>query len=119
MPVQLPQNKKGLDRKLSDSVMDGSLFLFDKLGFAKDWLYMPVTTWETNENFCKMRTWVLNLRVTNDCAERGVKLISDYAKCLTKDSVDRQNLLQVVSSNRNQFPDANVKTFVKGSSARE
>ena len=119
MPVQLPQNKKGLDRKLSDSVMDGSLFLFDKLGFAKDWLYMPVTTWETNENFCKMRTWVLNLRVTNDCAERGVKLISDYAKCLTKDSVDRQNLLQVVLSNRNQFPDANVETFVKGSSARE
>ena len=38
----------------------------------------------------------------------GVKLISDYAKCLTKDSVDRQNLLQVVLSNRNQFPDANI-----------
>ena len=116
-PVELPQNIKGLKRKLSDSIMDGSLFLFDQLGFGKDWLFMPITEWENNQNFCEMRSWVLNLRVTNDCAERGVALISEYAKSLTKDSVDRENLLQVVELHRKQNPDVTKATFSKNYSA--
>ena len=116
-PVELPQNMKGLERKLSDSIMDGSLFLFDQLGFSKDWLYMPTTAWEINDNFQKMRSWVRNLRVTNDCAERGIKLISDFANSLTKDSHDRQNLLQVVELHRRQYSDATKATFSKNYSA--
>ena len=117
MPVELPQNTKGLGRKLSDSIMNGSLFLFDQLGFGKDWLYMPPTAWEINDNFQKMRSWVRNLKVTNDCAERGIKLITEYAKSLTKDSEDRENLLQVVELHRKQFPDATKATFLKNYSA--
>ena len=119
MPVQLPQNKKGLERKLSDSIMDGSLFLFDQLGFGKDWLSMPITAWESNPNFREMRDYVHNLKITNDCAERGVKLISDYAHSLTKDSEDRENLLQVVELNREKFGDSTKATFLKNYSANK
>ena len=43
-----------------------------------------------------MENWVQTLKVTNDVAERGVKLVSDFCKTLTTDSEDLQNLLQVV-----------------------
>ena len=118
-PVPLPQNAKGLGRKLSDSIMSGSLFLFDALDFGKDWLYKPITDWESNKSFCEMKSWVQNLKVTNDCAERGVKLISDYANSLTKNSNDRENLLQVVEKHRKQYPNVTKATFLKNYSASE
>ena len=118
-PVLLPLDKAGLGRNLSDSIMGGSLFIFDVLGFGKDWLYMPIAQWENNKNYCEMKSWVQNLKVTNDCAERGVKLILDYAKSLTKDPVQREHLLQVVESHRKQFPDVTKTTFLKNYKASE
>ena len=55
--------------------MNGSLFIFDELGFGKEWLNKPVSEWENDASFLKMKAWIQNLKVTNDCAERGVKLI--------------------------------------------
>lgn len=46
----------------------------------------------------------MNLTVVNDPAERGVKLMEDYNRCLTKDEEDLQGLLQEVSEYRKQFP---------------
>ena len=43
-----------------------------------------------------MKNWVITLKVTNDLAERGVKLVSEFCDILTKDSKDLQNLLQAV-----------------------
>ena len=60
-----------------------------------------------------MRSWVQNLKVTNDCAERGIKLISDFANSITKNSEDRQNLLQVVERHRNLYPDVRKATLAK------
>ena len=103
----------GKRRKLSDSVMDGSIFLFDKLNFSMEWLDKPVSSWNNYESFREMETWVKNLKVKNDVAERAIKLISDYANVLTKDSEDRKNLLQVVEKQRSDFPDAKKSTMVK------
>ena len=112
-PVTLPRDVTGLDRELSHSIMNGSLFIFDVLGFKKDWLYKPVAEWEHHESFCEMKAWVQNLKVTNDCTERGVKLISEYAKSLTKDSVDIQKLIQVVENHRKMYPDVKKTTLAK------
>jgi len=51
------------------------------------------------------RTWYSsNVRVINDIAERGIKLITDFiGHC--HDESQRQALLQVVESHREQFPD--------------
>ena len=43
------------------------------------------------------------LEVTNDCAERGVKLFGDVL-AMTKDEKQRQYLLQVVEDHRKNFP---------------
>ena len=41
------------------------------------------------------------VKVTNDCAERGVKLATDYSKSLTKDSQERSQ----VEAERRAKPD--------------
>ncbi|KAF0313314.1 hypothetical protein FJT64_016134 [Amphibalanus amphitrite] len=43
--------------------------------------------------------------VTNDVAERGVKLVTDYMEILTKDDTTREFLLQGVELHRRKFPD--------------
>ena len=45
-------------------------------------------------------------------AERGVKLITDYAEILTKDKVTRELLLQRVEMHRRKFPDFQKETVV-------
>ena len=116
----MPLNETGLARQLSDAIMGGSLFIFDVLGFGKDWLKMPITQWESNKDYCEMKSWVKHLKVTNDCAERGVKLITDYANSLTKDPVDRQNLLQIAQMQRKLFPtDLSKTTFSANYKASE
>ena len=93
--------------------MDGSHFIFDKFGFSKEWLQRPVQEWDTRTDYMEMADFFQNLLVTNDTAERGVKFISDYAMCLTKDSQDRQNILQVVEQERRQISNVTKKNLIQ------
>ena len=103
--------------KLSDFVDNESLFMFDAFDFKKDWLNKPVHTWKNYESFQEMKNWVITLKVTNDLAERGVKLVSEFCDILTKDSEDLQNLLQVVEQHRREFSDVKKTTLNKASRA--
>ena len=60
-----------------------------------------------------MEEFVLNLKITNDTAERGVKMIQDYSKILTKDSKERQDILQVVEQHRDEIRDVKKSTLKK------
>ena len=52
------------------------------------------------ERYTKGRELVLNLRVINDSAERGMMMISDYNDTLTRNEEEKQALLQVVEHHR-------------------
>ena len=54
---------------------------------------------------------VNNLKVVNDMAERGVKLIIDYSQFLTKDGQQKQYVLHVVSRCRQLYPDSSKITL--------
>ena len=60
-----------------------------------------------------MEEFILNLKITNDTAERGVKMIQDYSKILTKDSKERQDILQVVEQHRDEIRDVKKSTLKK------
>ena len=47
-----------------------------------------------------MKDFVNTMLVTNDAAERGIKLTSEYINILTKDHSERENLLQTVEFTR-------------------
>lgn len=69
--------------------------------------------WNENDQYKKGKKLVNNLHVVNDIAERGVKLIEDYNKLMTKNEDQKQYLLQVVSEYRQRFPDCKKSTLSK------
>ena len=86
--------------KLSSFVKPGSHFIFDTMNFDKSRLSLPVNDWKNHEGFKEIESFVRNILVVNDTAERGIKLISDYANCLTKNASERQEILQLVEYHR-------------------
>ena len=54
---------------------------------------MPVFLWPALRNFQVADAYVKSLKVVNDIAERGVKLMSDYANKITTDNNHHQDLL--------------------------
>ena len=54
----------------------------------------------------------MNMKVTNDLAERGVKLMEEYNKILTNDEQQKQYLLQIVKKFRYSLSDKNKKTIM-------
>ena len=43
-----------------------------------DWLQLPPKYWERMTDYREIRDFVRQLEVVNDCAERGVRFISDF-----------------------------------------
>ena len=74
----------------------------------------PVASWKDHAGYCEAKEIIDNLLVTNDTAERGIKMITDFNTSLVKDPNERQRLLQVVEYHRSKIPDAK-KTTVKAS----
>ena len=74
---------------------------FDKEG-KQEWLNIPSEHWHNFEDFKKAKHFVNSFLCTNDSAERGIKLITDY-----KDSCfgieEREYLAQVVEKHRMSF----------------
>ncbi len=53
------------------------------------------------------------LRVVNGIAERGVKMISDFANVITTDPEQREYLLHAVEYNRRRFESFKKQTLNK------
>ena len=53
------------------------------------------------------------VKVVNDAAERGIKLASDYAQSLTKDSEMKKKILQTVEWHRRDKADISKSTANK------
>lgn len=70
-----------------------TLFLITKTG---DFLKKDPSLWIHEPDFLNFREIAVHLKVINDEAERGVKLLSDYLLILTKDEDLRGKILQVV-----------------------
>ena len=60
--------------------------------------------WEDSQDYGIMRNYVRTVKVTNDVAERGVKLMADYATILTEDDDMRQYILHALERNRIMYP---------------
>ena len=60
-----------------------------------------------------MECFVRTVKVTNDVAEHGVKIISDYSKILTHNNSLRRKLLQGVEMSRKINPNFKKMTLNK------
>ena len=115
-PAEFPLGKpqfQELTRKteLWDLCGPNSYMLFAILGTDSDWLHLSPNEWNNNDQYKEMEEYMRTVKVTNDAAERGVKLISDYSKILTKNNETRVKLLQGVEMSRKINPDFKKSTL--------
>ena len=89
--------------ELADFLGPNSWFLFNKLKISSEWLSKSITSWSEDSNYCVMEEFVRTVKTKNDTAERGVKLMTDYANILTKDEGMKQWILQAVDDNRKKY----------------
>jgi hypothetical protein len=69
--------------------------------------------WKTDPVFLDMEERVRQMKVINDCAERGIALITTYNSSITKDEEQKQFLLRLVDLHRKEFPQASKAVFMK------
>lgn len=98
---------------LHQFVNEGTRRFFSRFKIQDEFLQKNPKDWPDNEIFQKGLKIVQSIKVVNDSAERGVKLISDYNKILSKDEEQKQFLMTVVAENRKLFPDSKKKTLLQ------
>jgi exonuclease VII small subunit len=59
-----------------------------------------------------MKSRVESLAVVNNSAERGIALMSQLNKTLTKNEDEKQKIIQVVENNRKQIPNPKKKKLI-------
>lgn len=102
-----------LNKDLSQFVSMRSINIFESFDLSYEFIDEDVTLWPQNPNFLENLEYFGKLQVVNDVAERGVALIEQYNRCLTKDEEQLQYLLQVVTEHRKQYPNCNKSNFIK------
>lgn len=99
--------------KISSLIGQNSWLLFTSLKLETNWMSDPVNKWEQNSDFQTALKFVKTAKVVNDTAERGVKLMQDFSKSVTKSESDKQNLLQNVESHRKKMPNFKKSSMKK------
>lgn len=79
---------------------------FKRFSIATDFLHKDPLTWKDDPGYKNGIEILEKMVIVNDVAERGVKLIQDYNKILTKDETEKQFLLQIVAEHRKKYPTA-------------
>ena len=65
--------------------------------------------WSGNDDYAEMREIVRNVMpVTNDAAERAVKLMTEYNRRFTHNEDQKQAVFQMVSYYRKKYPSVNL-----------
>ena len=84
------------------------MVFFKLLNIGTSFLNEPVVEWNSCKAYFSAKTFVQRLNVVNDCAERGVKLASDFAET-AKTGCSLNSALQVVEKSRKDQPNLRKK----------
>ena len=86
-------------------------FFFIILKLAEFLKFKP-SEWNSNRSYTEGVNKIKKIKVLNDCAERGVKLIQDFTNCLTADEEQLQYILQIAKEYK-KIPDCKKSTLIK------
>lgn len=101
-----------IQKQLSHFVTSNTLeFLKEYEVDVEEWISVDPALWKENDYFLKAKDFFQHLSVVNDCAERGVKLASEYVNKF-KEEKSMQEILQVTEQNRRMYSDSNKKTLL-------
>ncbi|GBM80579.1 hypothetical protein AVEN_126481-1 [Araneus ventricosus] len=72
-------------KRIEDFISQKSLNLLKKLNIDNSFLNISPDLWDRDDSYLKSQEIFQNLRVVDDTAERGVKLVQDFNGLLTVD----------------------------------
>lgn len=75
-------------------------------------MHIHPSEWLNSSAYQKGKTIIEQLRIVNDSAERGVKLVEDYNNSITRDETQKQSLLQVSNLNISKIDCTSKKTKI-------
>ncbi|XP_050537099.1 uncharacterized protein LOC126903129 [Daktulosphaira vitifoliae] len=78
---------------------------------STDFLKVQSDKWNEHEGYIEGKRVVESIKVVNDMAERGVKLMTDFNEKFTKNEEQNQFVLQVVQDYRKKFPGCSKDTL--------
>ena len=91
-------------KHLHELVSPASWRFFDIFGVPHDFLYLSPEHWHMDNDYNEAMAYFKVMKVTNESAERSVKLCSDFLGLSKKEDVF-QNYLQVIEEERKKTPD--------------
>ena len=86
---------------------------FTRFNISTNFLQLDPEAWENDEDYKAGLEIVQNLKIVNNTAERGVKLMSDYNEILTTNEDNKQYILQVLEEYRQFYPDTKKSSLIK------
>lgn len=99
-----PKFTKHMPSEVGNATLTADVWnFFDILHISEDFLKTPSNTWDNNPSYIDGLQKATHLKVCNDAAERGVKMIKDFS-LQAKGENKMQEILQVVEENRSVFP---------------
>ena len=101
---------------LYDLLGDRSVLLFQRLNFTEDdlqFLRLSCDRWDEFPTYRRLKKVVKMLKVVNDIAERGVRCMEEYKNILTKNSEQRNLIMQCVENTRKRYSDFKKSTLSK------
>lgn len=69
--------------EVTDFVSGHTIDFFHRFKFSTEFLKLEPNPWKNNPEYLRAFEAINHMRVVNDSAERGVKLISDFQNALT------------------------------------
>jgi hypothetical protein len=94
---------RGRRPALHEFVTGRTWLFFHLVGIDTEWLRENVEDWQDNINYKTTLDIAKDIAVVNDCAERAVKDVEEYAN-LTKDSAHKDNIILVANDHRAKLP---------------
>lgn len=79
------------------------MLIIDGQHRAVSFLKKDPTEWKDDLVYIEMEDKASNLKVVNDCAERGIALINKFNSSITKNEEQKQYLLRAVDLHRKKY----------------
>ena len=104
--------------QLKDLVGPDSWLIFNLINEEPVFLSKSASLWEKDENYNRIRSRLVNMKVVNDSSERALRLVTEYHHSrITKSQDQKQFLYQVVKNLREKqaslLPNANAERYSK------
>ena len=108
------------ETKSYDLLGERSTIPFNRLQFTVEDIQLlrySCTKWPQYESYLRLERTVSSLKVVNDAAERGIRLLEEYKDIFTEDVEQRNLIMQCVEESRKNLPNFKKSTLSTSSAA--